>query len=412
MTKTHLIKDESLGGVLREYIEVDRKAKIGDKIAITVPQDGFPGDSIMKVVYVFENGHVNAWHEKTVTTNFIANGEFAVLEPTDIIRIDTKRYRMVDRKANVGDKVIITEGHPTLVYKDVGEIVEILETYSDTFDGMIKPHDFGEKGAVYHFQYRVLEPIESPNSKTDDTSANIMYYRMVDRKANVGDEIIVTDSPIVKSGTIGTCIANSSGYDGLITIDVHSYEDMYALINADTDKYHVLELIDPLNDSVGVINIDGEYYRLVDRKANVGDKVFSDGIIREVEGRLDPINGIEFECYVDEDGDNVDGWLDGYYMVLEPVDSQPTDQLDIIARLTRKVAQLERENTDIKRDLETWAQDVERLKRKLDDDRRDIEMVIDDIVTLDERTQPEELAKKLAEVITKGLNAIDPRHFG
>jgi hypothetical protein len=191
MTKTHLFKDAALGGILRENIEID--------------------------------GNLYA---------------------TDIIQVDGKRYRMVNRKANVGEKVIITKGHPTLVYKDVGEIVEILATISGTFDGMIKPHDFGEKGAVYHFQYRVLEPIE-------------------------------------------------------------------------------------------------------------------------------------------------------------PSDSQ----LDIIARLTRKVAQLERENTDIKRD-------IERLKRKLDDARYDIEMVIDDIVTLDERTQPEELAKKLVEVITKGLNAIDPRHFG
>lgn len=105
------------------------------------------------------------------------------------------------------------------------------------------------------------------------------------------------------------------------------------------------------------------------------------------------------------------GGILGYFNG-EDADSQPTDQLDIIARLTRKVAQLERENTDIKRDLETWAQEVERLKRKLDDDRRDIEMVINDIVTLDERTQPEELAKKITEAVTKGLNALESRHFG
>lgn len=82
------------------------------------------------------------------------------------------------------------------------------------------------------------------------------------------------------------------------------------------------------------------------------------------------------------------------YRVLEPLLSQealiqPTDQLDIIARLTRKVAQLER--------------DIERLERKQADNRLDIETVLEDIATLDDRTQPEEMAKKVVEVLTKGL---------
>ena len=168
-------------------------------------------------------------------------------------------------------------------------------------------------------------------------------------------------------------------------------------------------------------------YVEVDRKAEVGDYVTRDGIIREVEKRNDVCDGVEFEPYLDDDGEDTIGWTDGYYKTLEPtdiirikgkryrlvlVDNQSTDQLDIIARLTRKVAQLERENTDIKRDIETWAQDIERLKRRVDDTHVKVEMAIDDIVTLDERTQPEELAKKIAEVITKGLNAIESRHFG
>lgn len=86
--------------------------------------------------------------------------------------------------------------------------------------------------------------------------------------------------------------------------------------------------------------------------------------------------------------------LDECRSVLEPLLSpeelsQPTDQLDIIARLTRKVAQLER--------------DIERLERKQADNRLDIETVLEDIATLDDRTQPEEMAKKVVEVLTKGL---------
>lgn len=92
--------------------------------------------------------------------------------------------------------------------------------------------------------------------------------------------------------------------------------------------------------------------------------------------------------------------LDECRSVLEPLLSpeelsQPNDQLDIIARLTRKVAQLER--------------DIERLERKQADNRLDIETVLEDIATLDDRTQPEEMAKKIIEAITKGLNAIESR---
>lgn len=256
MTKTHLIPDESLGGVLREYIEVDRKAVVGDYVTRDgiireVEKRSDVCDGVEFEPYLDDDG------EDTIGWT---DGYYKTLEPTDIIHVDGKRYRMVERKANVGDKVIVIK------------------------------------------------------------------------------------SPVIKPGTIGNCIENSAYYDGLITIDTPFYDDDYTFINTDLDKYRVLE----------------------------------------------PLLSPEELC----------GYFDG-----DDADNQPTDQLDIIARLTRKVAQLERENTDIKRDIETWAQEVERLKRKLDDDRRDIEMVIDDIVTLDERTRPEEMAKKLAEVITKGLNA-------
>lgn len=206
MTKTHLISDEQLGGVLREYVEVDRKAEVGDKVVVLSDWTRrFSEGQIVEPTKTCSDGSIYARHLEGTLDGCarLENHEYKTLEPTDIIQIDGERYRMADRKANVGDKVI------------------------------------------------------------------------------------VINSPVIKTGTIGTCIANSAGYDGLITIDVHFYEDEYTLINTELDEYRVLE---PL---------------------------------------------------------------------LSPEElSQPTDQLDIIARLTRKVAQLE----------------------------RDIEMVIDDIVTLDERT--------------------------
>ncbi len=32
--KIHVLADETLGGIKREYVEVDRKAEVGDKIVI------------------------------------------------------------------------------------------------------------------------------------------------------------------------------------------------------------------------------------------------------------------------------------------------------------------------------------------------------------------------------------------
>ncbi len=78
----------------------------------------------------------------------------------------------------------------------------------------------------------------------------------------------------------------------------------------------------------------------------------------------------------------------------------PKSTDDIIANLVARVAQLERELTDSKRDIETWAQEVETLRytntelysrlghveQDTDDLDEKVEMVIDDIVTLDERT--------------------------
>lgn len=186
--------------------------------------------------------------------------------------------------------------------------------------------------------------------KDESLGGVLREYVEVDRKAEVGDYVIITADEMLGENRSGEIhkVIDVDWSDGVIT---SGFWNDGTKLNPCHDEYKTLEPTD-------IIHVDGKRYRL------------------------------------------------------EPVDSQPTDQLDIIARLTRKVAQLERENTGIKRDIETWAQDIERLKRRVDDTHVKVEMAIDDIVTLDERTQPEELAKKLAEAITKGLNAIESRHYG
>jgi len=158
MSKIHVLPDENLGGVLREYVEVDRKAKVGDKKLLS---DG----TILTAVEPYDRGKGKTpgmWFQDTCGNMYpyYNDDNNRLIEPTDIVHIDGVRYRLVDRKAKVGEKVIIVETHPSLVYTELGEIVEIIETDGDTCGGMFKPHDLGEKGAVYRFQYLVLEPVE------------------------------------------------------------------------------------------------------------------------------------------------------------------------------------------------------------------------------------------------------------
>ncbi|MEK5323346.1 hypothetical protein [Aeribacillus sp. FSL M8-0254] len=159
-TNVHILPDENLGGVLREYVEVDRKAEVGEYI-FTINTN-----EIHKVTKGSEDGvYIDGWV-------YVYDGYYRTLEPTSIVHIDGQRYRLVDRKAKVGEKVIVVVANDTLVYRNVGEIVEIIETDGSSFGGMISPHDLGEKGAIYHFQYLVLEPVEPAEESDDETEAS------------------------------------------------------------------------------------------------------------------------------------------------------------------------------------------------------------------------------------------------
>jgi len=188
MSKIHVLHDENLGGVLREFVEVDRTANVGDKIVITDPSDFQFGDNytkgtVMTVTKADEDGGVYCGKFDLIDID-----EYQTIEPTDIVRIketyehgkwDYIRYRLVDRKAKVGEKVIVVEANVSLVYRNVGEIVEIIETDGDTFGGLLNPYDLGEKGAIYHFQYLVLEPVEQDEEtnilpKTTEASESVL----------------------------------------------------------------------------------------------------------------------------------------------------------------------------------------------------------------------------------------------
>jgi hypothetical protein len=192
-TNIHILSDEKLGGVLREYIEVDRKAKDGDYVSTRFGIHIVSGYNHSEIVAVDLDGYYS---------RVFKHGDYKTLEPTNIIRLREGRYRLVDRKAKVGEKVIIVETHPSLVYTELGEIVEIIETDGDTCGGMLKPHDIGEKGAVYRFQYRVLEPVEPAQANPELVTAEEGDDKSVlDLLANLAHRLTTLEQQVTRRVT-------------------------------------------------------------------------------------------------------------------------------------------------------------------------------------------------------------------
>lgn len=106
MTKTnekiHVLVDEKLGGIKREYMEIDRKAEVGEKVIITRKLDCYMLDmkigSIYEVVRLVEGSHgdVNVIDDtdEEATASF---GGYRVLVPVD-------KHEKIHKNKNSGYK--------------------------------------------------------------------------------------------------------------------------------------------------------------------------------------------------------------------------------------------------------------------------------------------------------------------
>lgn len=170
MTETnariHVLADETLGGIKREYVEVDRKAEVGDKIVIVdrnSRSESYENGEIFTVERVWKplEGDVESDEAKSDANGdgLIFRREYHVLEPTDIVHIDGGRYELTDRKAEVGEKVMY-------VNKDCGEsdgvVTEVTDVGSSTIDVVeYEGPDGYYVCGISHGYYRVLVPVEA-----------------------------------------------------------------------------------------------------------------------------------------------------------------------------------------------------------------------------------------------------------
>ncbi|WP_434600000.1 hypothetical protein [Bacillus sp. PM43] len=177
--KIHVLADETLGGIKREYVEVDRKAEVGEKIVIVEKDDLEEG---------YENGDVftvdrhrpGKSHVESDEAKSDANGdglifrrEYHVLAPTDIVHIDGGRYELTDRKAKVGEKVVHVD-------KDCGEsdgvVTEVTSVGVSMIDVSVYEDSDGDSVCGFpHGCYRVLVPVEDEPKPADpiDVIANL-----------------------------------------------------------------------------------------------------------------------------------------------------------------------------------------------------------------------------------------------
>src|SRR5690606_25836854 len=174
MAKVHVLKDESLGGVKREYVEVERKAEVGNLVRIYEYADDFEDfigriDRVDSCNDLITYGHYN---NRSDDRRDITEGsdKYYVLEPTDIVIIGGKRYRIEERLAESGELIL---------RKKNGLTYEVIErkggfvTIADSF------------GLLLEEDYVVLKRNDAPQSQ-DDIIANLVR-RVADLERNLDE---------------------------------------------------------------------------------------------------------------------------------------------------------------------------------------------------------------------------------
>lgn len=246
MTNLHYIADESLGGIEREYVEVDRKADVGDYVVHE--SSGIYGifertDGIF--AFVNYDGSYNgrdAWYlSKTVT-----------VEPTDIVRIDNARYRLVDRHAEVGEKVIyMYKG------KSDGVVTEVLGLGVGMIDvDYLDEEDGSQIFGINHGSYRVLEPVEAEPIDpltVDETQAS---PQVIDMFAHIAKELAKINRRLDKAEEhIGDMQRNVETFAQQTEINTEAIRKLASASDIESDRVRKIDFDkDMLMRDIGSLN--------------------------------------------------------------------------------------------------------------------------------------------------------------
>jgi hypothetical protein len=167
-----VLKDESLGVIEHEYIEVNRKARVGERIKVTASLSD--GEAIIGSIGVCTR--TRQFHDGSIDTTLthdedgfidVERATYVVLEPSNIIRINNERFHMVDRKAAVGERVIVTairekyRETETLAVGQIGVCTELCDFLAEGAIDTTLTHDDTGFLNTERVEYRVLEPLST-----------------------------------------------------------------------------------------------------------------------------------------------------------------------------------------------------------------------------------------------------------
>ena len=202
--KTHLIADESIGGVQREYVEVERKARVGDYVIVTKDDTRrFSSGEIVKPFEIDEIGifikHPRGGNRSNGGARLL-HSEYKTLEPTDIVHIALddspgKRYHLVDRKADVGENVLIVDDECSTSH--IGHYGTVVNAYSDGISINIGDH-INYYPYAFTEDYRVLEPVADAISADEGPTVDARHAspEVIDLLANLARRVTSLESQL------------------------------------------------------------------------------------------------------------------------------------------------------------------------------------------------------------------------
>lgn len=168
MTKLHYIYDEELK-VEREYVEVGRKADVGEYVHVTeYAEDSL--DAIALISHIDEYDDIIAYDIRVDDWRYDLSeyDVFSALEPTGNVRIGGNLYKLADRQAKVGERVIIINCTDSYGMYGKGNVFSAEYSGEIGIENAFCSEDkFNPNGLISHEEYQVLEPVDQ--SVLDET---------------------------------------------------------------------------------------------------------------------------------------------------------------------------------------------------------------------------------------------------
>jgi hypothetical protein len=194
-----LIADEALGGILREYTEVKRKAAVGEMVRVFGHRHSAKANGIFRVESIIdENDGYGEVVRYTVDGDpdygaHYDNGKaYVTLEPTDVYVIDGAKYTLSERKANVGERVIVTNKR-----RDCFELGAVYEVEALNRSWGYDAYSVGEDYVLRREDSRVIVPVATAASSAPTPDIAQQLEGLTDAVAKITLQLKVAREDIV-----------------------------------------------------------------------------------------------------------------------------------------------------------------------------------------------------------------------